>query len=311
MEPLSARALTGQLADDLGWLEEHCRRQSDQATAAVRLRLAAALVRNCIGPALDEQPAAPLHVAVLGGAGAGKSTVANMLSGARRGGGQSPSRLHPPSHRLRQRQRRPLTWAGHLGFLGPLQRLTQPAPSSLDEDVYQVRRVPADPTSYDLLKDFVVWDCPDMTTWASVGYVPRLLEIAALADVIVFVASDERYNDEVPTQFLNLFLQAGKPVVVCFTEDARGRRGAVDRSFPARSRSRDCLPGVVELSGHSVPDAGATGRPGPPGRGLSHPAAESSGRAGRVARRHAAAQRPRRRPLSGAGNRRPAQRRPQ
>ena len=57
-----------------------------------------------------------------------------------------------------------------------------------------------------------------MTTWASVGYVPRLLEIAALADVIVFVASDERYNDEVPTQFLNLFLQAGKPVVVCLTK---------------------------------------------------------------------------------------------
>ena len=42
-----------------------------------------------------------------------------------------------------------------------------------------------------------------------------MLEIAALADVIVYVASDERYNDEVPTQFLHLLLQAGKPVVVC------------------------------------------------------------------------------------------------
>ena len=33
--------------------------------------------------------------------------------------------------------------------------------------------------------------------------------------MIVYVASDERYNDEVPTQFLELLLQAGKPVVVC------------------------------------------------------------------------------------------------
>jgi hypothetical protein len=95
-----------------------------------------------------------------------------------------------------------------------LQPLTQPNPSSLDEDVYQVRRIPADPTSFDLLKDFVVWDCPDMTTWAAASYIPRLMEAAALADILVYVASDERYNDEVPTQFLHLLLQTGKPVVV-------------------------------------------------------------------------------------------------
>src|SRR5205807_8615794 len=66
-----------------------------------------------------------------------------------------------------------------------------------------------------LLKEFVVWDCPDMTTWSAAGYVARLLEVAGLADVAVYVASDERYNDEVPTQFLRLLLQTGKPVVVC------------------------------------------------------------------------------------------------
>src|SRR5206468_6903640 len=89
---------------------------------------------------------------------------------------------------------------------------------NLDADVYQVRKVPADPTSFSLLANFVVWDCPDMTTWAATGYVPRLLEVAGLADVIVYVASDERYNDEVPTQFLHLLLQAGKAVVVCLVK---------------------------------------------------------------------------------------------
>src|SRR5687768_5823726 len=82
MDTLPARALTSQLADDLGWLEQHCRQQEAQARAAGQLRLAAALVRNCIGPVLDEQAPVPLHVAVVGGAGAGKSTVANLLSGA-------------------------------------------------------------------------------------------------------------------------------------------------------------------------------------------------------------------------------------
>jgi hypothetical protein len=214
METLSARALTSQLAEDLGWLEQHCRQQPGQARAAGRLRLAAALVRNCVGPFLDEQAPVPLHLVVVGGAGAGKSTVANMLSGAQaaEANPQAGFTRHPIAYTSLNG---PVNWSGHLGFLGPLQRLGQPGPSSLDEDVYQVRRVPPDPTSYDLLKDFIVWDCPDMTTWAAGNYIPRLLEAAALADVIVYVASDERYNDEVPTQFLQMLLQAGKPVVAC------------------------------------------------------------------------------------------------
>jgi hypothetical protein len=213
METLTARALTGQLADDFGWLEQHCRKQPEEARLAGWLRLAAALVRNCIGPLLDDQPPVPLHVVVVGGAGAGKSTVANLLSGAvaAEANPQAGFTRHPIAYTSANG---PLNWTGHTGFLGPLQPLTQPSPASLDEDVYQVRRVPADPTSFDLLKDFVVWDCPDMTTWAASGYVPRLMEAAALADLLVYAASDERYNDEIPTQFLHMLLQTGKPVVV-------------------------------------------------------------------------------------------------
>jgi energy-coupling factor transporter ATP-binding protein EcfA2 len=217
MDTLTVRALTSQLADDLGWLEQHCRQQPGQARETAQLRLAAALVRNCLGPFLDNQPSVPLHIAVVGGAGAGKSTVANLLSGAvaAEANPQAGFTRHPIAYTSLNG---PLNWSGHNGFLGPLQRLAQPTPSSLDEDVYQVRRVPQDPTSYDLLKDFIVWDCPDMTTWAAGGYIPRLLETAALADVIVYVASDERYNDEMPTQFLQLLLQAGKPVVACLVK---------------------------------------------------------------------------------------------
>src|SRR5262249_36024901 len=44
MESLGIRTLTSQLADDFAWLEDHCRRQPDQAGHAGKLRLAAALV---------------------------------------------------------------------------------------------------------------------------------------------------------------------------------------------------------------------------------------------------------------------------
>jgi len=214
MDTLSTRALTSQLAEDLAWLEQHARKQGDDGRGVGKVRLAAALVRNCIGPFLDDQPSVPLHVVVIGGAGAGKSTVANLLTGvtAAESNAQAGFTRHPIAYTC---QMGALNWSAHLGFLGPLVRLNQPGPASLDQDVYQVRRVPHDPTSHDLLREWIVWDCPDMTTWAAEGYIPRLLEAAALADALVYVASDERYNDEVPTQFLKLLLQTGKPVICC------------------------------------------------------------------------------------------------
>jgi hypothetical protein len=213
MDQLGARTLTTQLAEDLGWLEQHCRSLPGHSGQAVELRLAAALVRNVVAPFLDDQGPDPIHVAVVGGAGAGKSTVANLLTGASaaEANPQAGFTRHPIAY---TGGNGPITWTSHLGFLGPLQRLAQPGPSSIDSDVYQVRRVAADPASAALFRHCVVWDCPDMTTWAATGYVPRLLEVAALADAVVYVASDERYNDEVPTQFLRLLLDAGKPVVV-------------------------------------------------------------------------------------------------
>ncbi len=217
MDTAGIRALTSQLADDLAWLEGHSRRQPDQNRQAGRLRLAGAQVRNILGPYLEDQPARPLHLAVVGGAGAGKSTVANMLSGAvvAEANPQAGFTRHPVAYVHTNGQ---ATWPAHLGFLGSLERLTRPSPANLDADVYQLRRVTPAPDAASLLDNFVIWDCPDMTTWAASGYVSRLMEVAALADVIVYVASDERYNDEVPTQFLRLLLEAGKAVIVCLVK---------------------------------------------------------------------------------------------
>src|SRR5205085_7903741 len=172
MEPHDHRAKVRQLADDLQWLEEHCRKQPELAPHCGQLRLAAALTRNVVGPALDGQPELPLFLAVVGGAGAGKSTVVNLLAGAvvAEANPQAGYTRHPTAY-LPAAAAYP--WPSSLGFLGPLRRLTGEHPANLDEDVYQVRRIPpAGPD--DPLAEFVVWDCPDMTTWAAAGYVSRL-----------------------------------------------------------------------------------------------------------------------------------------
>src|ERR671931_963930 len=139
MDTLGHCALTSQLAEDLGWLEEHSRRRGlrdavlqasapEHAIQASELRLAAALVRNVLGPYLNEQSPTPLHIAVVGGAGTGKSTVANLLSGApaAEANPQAGFTRHPIVYTS---SNGPLNWAGYLGFLGPLQRLNQPGPS--------------------------------------------------------------------------------------------------------------------------------------------------------------------------------------
>lgn len=211
MDP-QLRDTARQTAEDFEWLEAYCRTRPELVRRAGELRLAAGLTRNVIAPTLDGIRPPPLYIAVVGGAGTGKSTVTNILLGqiAAEVNPQAGYTRHPTAFLDSQE-----AWPMHLGFIGPLRRLANDAPSSLDEDVYQVRKLSL---SESPLSNFIVWDCPDMTTWASTNYASRLLEIAALADVIVYVASDERYNDEVPTQFLQLLIRAGKAIVVVLTK---------------------------------------------------------------------------------------------
>lgn len=203
------------LAEDFDWLERNSLRRADRADAAVPLRFAGSLIRNVAGPALAARPATPLHVVVVGGAGTGKSTIANLLVGTvvAEANPQAGFTRHPIAYTHSTEAE----WANFDGLLGPLRRLTTPGSASIDEDLYQIRGVPDTPETA-LLKDYVVWDCPDMTTWAAAGYAPRLLETAGLADVIVYVASDERYNDAAPTRYLRLFLETGKPIIVVLTK---------------------------------------------------------------------------------------------
>ncbi len=247
MESTDHRSAVGQLSDDLRWLEEHCRREPDLAVHAGNLHLASALTRNVIGPFLEGQPAKPLHIAVVGGAGAGKSTVVNFLAGAivaeanpQAGFTRHPTAFLPGGPAI--------PWPSYIGFMGTLQRLSAEKPADVDEDVYQVRRISLESDTENPLADFIIWDCPDMTTWASAGYVNRLMEVAALADVVIYVASDERYNDEVPTQFLHLLIKAGKAVVVVLTKVREA-----DASGLADHFRRDVLGKLPRLPDGSVP----------------------------------------------------------
>src|SRR4051812_7515458 len=111
------RTLTSQVAEDFAWLEQHARNQPGQAPAAGNLHLAGAMVRNVLGPYLEGQPPRPLHVAVVGGAGAGKSTVTNLLCGQvlAESNPQAGFTRHPTAYASSYGD---LAWPAGLGFLG-------------------------------------------------------------------------------------------------------------------------------------------------------------------------------------------------
>ena len=177
MEQVEARGLTNQLAEDLAWLEEHARIAAATYRSSGGVALRGGAGSQCCHAVLGRPGAQPLHVAVVGGAGAGKSTVANMLCGAvlAESNPQAGFTRHPVAY---VHSNGAIAWPSSLGFLGTLQRLNKAEPSSLDADVYQVRRVSQEAGEFGVLEKFLVWDCPDMTTWQATGYVPRLLEVA-------------------------------------------------------------------------------------------------------------------------------------
>src|SRR5262245_2316770 len=77
-----AERLLAALAQDFAWLEGYALERKAPADELVQLRLAEALVTNQLGPFLRGDRGGPLQFAVVGGAGAGKSTVANFLVGS-------------------------------------------------------------------------------------------------------------------------------------------------------------------------------------------------------------------------------------
>lgn len=188
-----------------------------QELSEAELRFIVSLVRAQFVPAHEGMLARRGQVMVFGGAGAGKSSTVNIIAGVdvAEVNAQAGYTRHPSAIYLAEADADAASWPSKIGRLT---RLDQPTPGDVDEDCYDTRPVQEPPVDPAFLSQHVVWDCPDLTTKDASHYEARVIEIAAVADVCVYVASDERYNDELPTNFLHAVTEAGKPTIVVLTK---------------------------------------------------------------------------------------------
>jgi hypothetical protein len=233
------------LAEDYSWLEQHALSHGVKGQEVTRLRLTRAVVANSLGPFLRHVTPPPLHIVVVGGAGAGKSTLVNFLIGAAvaETNPQAGFTRHPVAYTLVPNL---LPWFAGDNPVQRLRRLDYASPANLDEDVFQIRAVSVPDESRSVLPHAIVWDAPDMTTWQASGYVGRLLEVLGLADLVIYAASDERYNDTIPTQYLHMVLQAGKPVITCLLKMQESQADALVDHFRTEIVAR--LPECTKVS---------------------------------------------------------------
>jgi hypothetical protein len=176
------------------------------AEAALRYRL----------PAVGDREGRPPQIAVLGPTQTGKSTIVNLIVGvpAAEVSPLAGFTIYPQGFWIGPEQPDD-GWTARL-FPG-WQRCV---PQELSRDESKLERFALGPLPDRAqppagLPACVVWDTPDFDSLAAQTYRRGVLEVAALADVHVFVLSKEKYCDLSVWRMLRLLGPLGRPLIVC------------------------------------------------------------------------------------------------
>jgi GTPase SAR1 family protein len=206
------------------------------------LQLAEAALRDLA--AVDGADTRPPQVAVMGPTQVGKSTVVNLLLG-RRMAEVSPLAgftVHPQGFALPP-QASGLAWIAP--FFPAWERLESADPSRDRLDCYTLRHLTGDTAG--LPPGTVVWDTPDFDSYRAHSYQRGVLEVAALADVIVLVVSREKYADLSVWKTLQLLEPLQHALVVCLNKSSEGARDVLVAALHARLAELTPRAGGIEV----------------------------------------------------------------
>jgi len=181
---------------------------------------------------LRDGQAIPPQIVVVGPTQVGKSTVANILlqqrlaeSSAEAGFTVHCQGFHIVS-RLQDRYTDTDSWA--TGYFGDLQQSPQKA---LDRHVLSEYSLQETPGNGSPFADTVVWDTPDFDSIRSFDYRAPLIKALALADLVVFVVSKDKYADKTVWIMFELLASLKAPLVIVMNKTPQNVRSELKASI--------------------------------------------------------------------------------
>jgi GTPase SAR1 family protein len=206
------------------------------------LQLAEASLRELA--ALADPPPRPLQVAVMGPTQVGKSTIVNLLLGQKIAA-VSPLAgftIHPQGFALPPHKAEPV-WIRP--FFPGWERLENADPARDRLECYALRSLTGDTPG--LPSGTVVWDTPDFDSFKAHTYQRGVLEVAALADVIVLVVSKEKYADLSVWKTLQLLQPLQRSLVVCLNKTDADARDVLVGALRTRLAELTPLAGGIDV----------------------------------------------------------------
>jgi len=186
----------------------------------------------------QSQPSVPLQIAVIGPTQVGKSTLTNLL--LRQPLAESSAKagftVHCQGFHLVEKPEDQYAASDHWAdeFFGELQHSSQ---DQLDPQIlgeYSLREATSDQSPF---KDTVIWDTPDFDSIRSFDYRAPLVKTIALADLIVFVVSKEKYADRTVWVMFELLASLHAPVVIVMNKTPENVRPDLQASIEKKYRT--------------------------------------------------------------------------
>lgn len=197
------------------------------AARCTSLSLAAAVLRDL--DAGGAQPDRPSQVAVVGPTQVGKSTVVNLLLG------QDVAEVSPLAGFTVHPHGFALAVEDDGWLAGRFAGWRRCAADELSPDRFdQYALTHLDAKAGALPPGTVAWDTPDFDSLAAGPYRNGVLEVAALAEVIVLVLSQEKYADLAVWEMVALIEPLGRPLVVCLNKMTPEAETAITAALGAR-----------------------------------------------------------------------------
>jgi hypothetical protein len=234
---------------------DHARRlTTDDSVHAPIVPFVIAQLRMRLIPALSPSwDADPVHVVLFGGTNTGKSTVLNLLLGRDVAGMSVLARFsqYPEAYQSQRTNGRwldafPSRFRDYERFRG--ERPSRQSDDQLTRNGFVPRLAVFDRAgglenaANDSLADAVLWDGPDFSTEAAQAYLGTVLDLAALADIVVVTVTSEAYADHRGHALLRMLGESGVALHV-----------AANKLLPGSSLLDDIAPTLAASAGIRAP----------------------------------------------------------